>query len=153
MLGLSRALKLASILVAAPDGDEKVHREALRQVELLGTLEANLRHPVVEKVIFFTESAEEAGWLLRQIPPPLLPKLDVRSLGRQMMYSDALGVANELFESSWTVILNADVVIGAEWANSAELPSAIEARAQRRMCATLVSLAISLQASSTIAFL
>ena len=29
--------------------------------------------------------------------------------------------------------LNADIVIGAEWANSAELPSAIEARAQRRM--------------------
>jgi hypothetical protein len=44
VLGLSRALKLASILVAALDGDEKVHREALRQVELLGTLEANLRH-------------------------------------------------------------------------------------------------------------
>ena len=58
MLGLSRALKLASILVAAPDGDEKVHREGLRQVALLGTLEANLRHPVVEKVVFFSESAE-----------------------------------------------------------------------------------------------
>ena len=128
--------------MAAPDGDEKVHREALRQVELLGTLQANLRHPVVEKVVFFTESAEEAGWLLRQIPTQLLPKLDVRSLGRQMMYSDALGVANELFESAWTVILNADVVIGAEWANSAELPSAIEARAQRRMCAALLPLHI-----------
>jgi hypothetical protein len=49
-------------------------------------------------------------------------------------YSDALGAANELFESEWTVVLNADVVIGSEWANSAELPSAIEARAQRRMC-------------------
>jgi hypothetical protein len=139
--------------VAAPDGDEKVHREALRQVELLSTLQANLRHPVVEKVVFFTESAEEAGWLLRQIPSQLLPKLDIRSLGRQMMYSDALGVANELFESAWTVILNADVVIGAEWANSAELPSAIEARAQRRMCATLFSLFIYVSASSHIAFL
>ncbi len=139
--------------MAAPDGDEKVHREALRQVELLSTLQANLRHPVVEKVVFFTESAEEAGWLLRQIPSQLLPKLDIRSLGRQMMYSDALGVANELFESAWTVILNADVVIGAEWANSAELPSAIEARAQRRMCATLFSLFIYVSASSHIAFL
>jgi hypothetical protein len=54
-------------------------------------------------------------------------------------YSDALGAANELFESTWTVVLNADVVIGSDWANSAELPSAIEARAQRRMCVTRFS--------------
>jgi hypothetical protein len=133
LLGLSRALKLASILVASPEMDVKVHREALRQTELLSTLEANLRNPVVGRVLYFTESPEEARWLREQIPLPLVSKLDASSLGRQMMYSDAFDASNKLFESSWTVILNADVVIGAEWANSAELPSAIEARAQRRM--------------------
>ncbi len=63
-----------------------MHREALRQVELLSTLEANLRNPVVEKVLYFTESPEEAAWLRQQIPSQLLPKLDTRSLGKQMMY-------------------------------------------------------------------
>ncbi len=138
VLGLSRALKLAAVLVGSPDNDKRVHREALRQVELLSSLEANLRNPVVNRVLYFTDSLEEAGWLRRQIPPALLPKLETRSLGRQMMYSDALEAANTLFESSWTVILNADVVIGAEWANSAELPSAIEARAQRRVYVALL---------------
>ena len=133
VLGFSRVLKLAAVFATSSDGDASVHREALRQVELLTTLEANLRNPVVGRVLYFTDSTEEAAWLRLQIPPPLLPKLDTRSLGRQMMYSDALQAANELFESSWTIVLNADIVIGAEWANSAELPSAIEARAQRRM--------------------
>lgn len=133
VLGFSRVLKLASVFFTSSDGDMSVHREALRQVELLSTLAANLRNPVVDRVLYFTDSLEEAAWLRLQIPPPLLSKLDTRSLGRQMMYSDALQAANELFESSWTVILNADIVIGSEWANSAELPSAIEARAQRRM--------------------
>jgi hypothetical protein len=85
VLGLSRVLKLASILVSPPDGDDKVHREALRQAELLSTLEANLRNPVVDRVLYFTESPEEATWLRRQIPLQLLPKLETRSLGQQMM--------------------------------------------------------------------
>lgn len=85
VLGLSRVLKLASILVSPPDSDDQVHREALRQVELLSTLEANLRNPVVDRVLYFTESPEEAGWLRRQIPSQLLAKLHTRSLGMQMM--------------------------------------------------------------------
>jgi hypothetical protein len=133
LLGLSRTLKLASVLLVPSDDDKMVHREALRQVELLSTLEANLRNPVVDRVLFFAESTAEADWLRLQIPPPLLAKLDTRSLGRQMMYSDAFEAANNLFESAWTIILNADIVIGLEWANSSELPSAIEARAQRRL--------------------
>jgi hypothetical protein len=89
VLGLSRALKLAAVLVASPDKDAMVHREALRQEELLSTLEANLRNPVVNRMLYFTESLEESDWLQRQIPPALLSKLETRSLGRQMMYNSA----------------------------------------------------------------
>jgi hypothetical protein len=89
VLGLSRALKLAAVLVASPDLDMRVHREALRQEELLSTLEANLRNPVVARVLYFTESLEESDWLRRQIPPALISKLETRSLGRQMMYCGA----------------------------------------------------------------